>query len=463
MKKYFITSLFLIFVIIFAGSTSSRQVGSGCIYYNYIDESMPVNIHILEIDLTDPNLEIITQKAGSKLDALQQTSVMAEQLEADNQKVIAAINADFFQKNGVPIGVQVADGIMIKNPFSRSVFGLTEERVPFIEVLDFDGTLFTKNDQCKINGVNSYRQDDELILFNNYIGLTNKTNKWGIEVAANYIKEPCVNDTSYLVVIDKDNSATKEGNREIPGYGVVLSAHGKKAEFLKNNVALGDTIKIMLQLNPIRGKISEAVGGTPQIIKNGRIRIETKKENIPENFSTTKHPRTAVGYNKQKTKLFFFAIDGRQEGYSRGMSLRELAKFMLDWGVYQGVNLDGGGSTTMYIRGKIVNRPSDATGERRVSNSLIVLSKGSSNTAAIVSLLPARVKVNKNSSYKFRYNIFDKYFNPLNNKKIKFYSSSPSLGHVDKNGKFTAGNASVSGYLYMQVDDKKDSSFVIIE
>ena len=218
-----------------------------------------------------------------------------------------------------------------------------------------------------------------LFLFNNYIGITNKTNKWGIEVTANYINEPCVNDTSYLVVIGKDNSTFENGNKEIPGDGVILSAHGKKADFLKNYVELGDTIKILLRLSPLNEKISEAVSGAPQIIKNGRIKIDLKGEGLPESFSTTKHPRTAIGYNKQKTKLYLFAVDGRQEGYSMGMSLRELAKFMLDWGVYEGINLDGGGSTTMYVRGELVNRPSDSSGERKVSNAIILLCKNSSD------------------------------------------------------------------------------------
>ena len=306
LKKKFSILFFILTVIVFAGTTSSRRVGPGSIYYNYIDSFMPLSIHILEIDLNDPNQEIITQKAESKLDALQQTSVMAQQLEADNQHVIAAINADFFSKEGRPVGVQVADGVMVKNPYIRSVFGLTEANEPFIEILEFDGTLFTKNDECKINGVNAYRQDDELILFNNYIGITNKTNKWGIEVTANYIGEPCVNDTAYLVVIGKDNSTMENGNKEIPGYGVVLSAHGKKAEFLKDNVQLGDTLKILLKLPPVKEKIKEAISGAPQIIKNGRIKIDTRRENLPENFSTTRHPRTALGYNRQKNKIIPF-------------------------------------------------------------------------------------------------------------------------------------------------------------
>ena len=144
------------------------------------------------------------------------------------------------------------------------------------------------------------------------------------------------------------------------------------------------------------------------------------------------------------------------------MSLRELAKFMLDWGVWDGINLDGGGSTTMYVRGEIVNRPSDTSGERKVTNSIILLCNNFSEIAEMISLLPARLKIGKNASYEFNYSIFDKYFNPLKEKDANFYCN-PALGNIDKNGKFTASSNNVSGYIFLQVDGKKDSSYVIVE
>jgi exopolysaccharide biosynthesis protein len=60
---------------------------------------------------------------------------------------------------------------------------------------------------------------------------------------------------------------------------------------------------------------------------------------------------------------------------SRGMSLLEFADLMIDEGIYQGLNLDGGGSTTMIINNKVVNSPSDNTGERAVGNCLVLIKK----------------------------------------------------------------------------------------
>jgi exopolysaccharide biosynthesis protein len=88
-------------------------------------------------------------------------------------------------------------------------------------------------------------------------------------------------------------------------------------------------------------------------------------------FSVTRHPRTGVGFSRDSTTLYLITVDGRSES-SSGMSLAEFASLMQVLGVAQGLNLDGGGSTTLVIRGHVVNHPSDSTGERTVGNALLV-------------------------------------------------------------------------------------------
>ncbi len=68
-------------------------------------------------------------------------------------------------------------------------------------------------------------------------------------------------------------------------------------------------------------------------------------------------------------------IDGRQPGESIGMPLTTLAELLIELGAVEAMNLDGGGSTTMVVQDKIVNRPSDATGERPVSDAILVFPK----------------------------------------------------------------------------------------
>jgi len=73
--------------------------------------------------------------------------------------------------------------------------------------------------------------------------------------------------------------------------------------------------------------------------------------------------------------LWLVAIDGRQPGYSVGMTFAELLALCDRLDLSDALNLDGGGSTTMVVRGGIVNRPSDATGPRPVSDAVVVTAR----------------------------------------------------------------------------------------
>ncbi|MBF8295757.1 MAG: Exopolysaccharide biosynthesis protein, partial [Bacteroidetes bacterium] len=88
-------------------------------------------------------------------------------------------------------------------------------------------------------------------------------------------------------------------------------------------------------------------------------------------FSSNRHPRSGVGFSKDSTRVFFIVVDGRSQS-SVGMSLVEFADLMVMSGIYQGMNLDGGGSTTLVVDGNIVNSPSDPFGERAVGNCLLL-------------------------------------------------------------------------------------------
>ncbi|HEV7744876.1 MAG TPA: phosphodiester glycosidase family protein [Pyrinomonadaceae bacterium] len=68
-------------------------------------------------------------------------------------------------------------------------------------------------------------------------------------------------------------------------------------------------------------------------------------------------------------------VAGRSPGESIGMSLTALADLLLEVGTVEAMNLDGGGSTTMVIHDKAVNKHSDQTGERAVSDAILVFPK----------------------------------------------------------------------------------------
>ena len=83
-----------------------------------------------------------------------------------------------------------------------------------------------------------------------------------------------------------------------------------------------------------------------------------------------RHPRTAVGWDKDH--LYLVEVDGRQSDLSVGMTFPELAAYMAKLGCEQAMNLDGGGSATMWVFGQVMNSPSEGR-ERPGANALVVL------------------------------------------------------------------------------------------
>lgn len=121
---------------------------------------------------------------------------------------------------------------------------------------------------------------------------------------------------------------------------------------------------------------TEAVGGRPVIVKDSALGPSVDTEGAP-GFASGRHPRTAVGIASGGRRLLLVVVDGRQRPYSDGMTLRELGNLLLALGAREALNLDGGGSSAMAIAEpaqggamRVVNRPSDATGERAVGNAL---------------------------------------------------------------------------------------------
>jgi exopolysaccharide biosynthesis protein len=117
------------------------------------------------------------------------------------------------------------------------------------------------------------------------------------------------------------------------------------------------------------------VSGGPRLVKNGRISIATKAEGFDRpglygRFVAARNPRTLAGVKADGT-LLLVTVDGRRPGRA-GMSLPEAARLMRSLGALDALNLDGGGSTAMIVRGRVVNRPSDRVGERAVGDGVFV-------------------------------------------------------------------------------------------
>jgi exopolysaccharide biosynthesis protein len=158
---------------------------------------------------------------------------------------------------------------------------------------------------------------------------------------------------------------------------VVLSIGAERVAEVLHRLRVGDTASIETKLVPLLPDPEHDWDRTEYIVSGGPLllwrsnRIEDPQvESISRVFCLARHPRTAVGVREDGT-LLFVTVDGRRPEESVGMSLPELTDLMIELGAVSAINLDGGGSTTMVIDGKVVNRPSG--GEARRNADAILL------------------------------------------------------------------------------------------
>jgi len=378
MKKFFQIICFICLCLFYssqllADDSTVVNVGPGIRYHSVYKTSIgPYNIKILEIDITHPKNKIETVLAKDVLGTgFEKTSSMAKRNSRSGHIVIGAVNADFFGISDPYNPYTFLVGSMILN--NEYTFGRISQSPSFaidtlkrliIDDLGFSAIIKTKQGYSKsISSLNDTVRTNSLVMFNKYFGSSTKTNNTVTELRLKRVSPLVIGDTIKFVVKAKNVGL---GNMSYNPDEYVLSGNGTSKAFLDSTILVNDTIKIVFNTNPFRGQIYSMTGGGPTLVINGTI---------PSGLQTAVHPRTAVGFNQDSTKIFFVTVECRLPGFSVGMSLPELANYMLSIGCWNAVNLDGGGSTTMVVRNRVVNSPSDAAGERSVANALLAVSE----------------------------------------------------------------------------------------
>ena len=166
-----------------------------------------------------------------------------------------------------------------------------------------------------------------------------------------------------LQVVDNKIVKTSANPLEIPQNGYVIS--GPKS-MLYPLLDKKDS-ELVVNTNPDWKGVKHIISGGPYLVKNGEIFVDMTAQKL--GAIGGRNPRTAIGYTADNN-LILVAVDGR-EGSSIGMTLNELARFMQSIGCVGAINLDGGGSTVMYVNGNVVNHPQQKGGIP-LSNALVL-------------------------------------------------------------------------------------------
>lgn len=449
----FFFSCFLHAQVVF-DTVEVRSVGPGMTYYK-IKTGTPWSIDLFKADINNQYFRVETVKSFDKLAAgREKTTSMAGRRTWNGHWAVAAINGDFFDLGtGMPNSLQVERGEALRNErVDYPSAGFDTLGHVSISKPVFSAAIRMRDTSITITNINVARPASGLVLYNRFYGNSTGTTGEGTELIIRIPDGWSVNDTLTGII---DSVAAGRSNTVITPFKAVLSGSGNFALALNRKAVKGDTVKIIVKHLPSMPHLKEMISGHPLLVVNGA------QANLDpaDPFVTTRHPRTAIGVNSDTSALYLITVDGRQTNFSVGMNLFELADFMLRIGVFQGMNLDGGGSTTMVIRGGIVNSPSDAGGERAVANALLVISTAPLDTLMRLEIQPRVNRVFAGTTIQFGVSGTDIHYNPvtINANQVQFTLSKPSLGTINSNGLFTAGANKDSGYLVARYQGIKDS------
>ena len=367
-RLFFITSL-LIFPV---SAFPQLQVTPGVTYRDITRDEGPWAIQVLEIDRNAPGINLETVIGNRYILGIEPLNGIIKRLSSRNHNILAGINGDFYilkagPFQGDPIGLCVVNGELVSSPVRRSAFVITDDGSLSIDRFVMNAEIKrTDGETFRISGINQHCPDNSIVVLTPLFNDTNRPQENSTFLLAGPLSEPLKPEGKYALTAIE----THPGDTElaIPPQRVALVGRGSGADFL-NNIGIDESIECSVSLDPSPGTIQHAVGGGPRILRDGEISIEAEQEGISQTFVDTRHPRTALGYNENT--IYLVTVDGRQEGYSAGMSLPELAALLKELGAEDAINLDGGGSTTMWVTGEIRNRPSDGM-VRPIANGILI-------------------------------------------------------------------------------------------
>lgn len=288
----------------------------------------------------------------------------------DENGGIAGINGTFFASTGSPLGALMIDREIVSSPiYDRTAFFMDENDTPYIDNI-FVSSYFhiTNGIRYKITGINQGRGNSDTIMYTPSWGERTGTNHQGIEI----------------VVSESKITKINVSNSKIPQDGYVISVSGPQVEVFAESIKVGERVDTAIKIIPYTTSpknIVNLISGGPRLLKHGRVYVSKHEERFKMDIAKGRAARTAIGLTKDR-RLLLVTVDGRprrkklrqKNNVSIGASLEELSNLMISLGAVEAMNLDGGSSSTMVIKGRCVNSPTAAY-QRRVSNALIVQTK----------------------------------------------------------------------------------------
>lgn len=304
----------------------------------------PVKINIVEVNTAlNPDIQLTPAIAS---DTLAHKSTISSIARRNNS--IVAINGTFFKPStGVPLGTLMINKKMYTGPiYDRVAMGIFDNGYDMARV-QLNANLTTWNNKIKVNNINQPR-----ILSTHVIVYTSEWGKFAPPIPK-YGKQIAVNNNEII--------ASSTSQLEIPENGFVIVGPAQQLDKIVDD----KYIKLDILTMPEWNNVNHIISGGPYLVKNSEVFVDMTEQNLASIGG--RNPRSAVGYTADN-HLIIVTVDGREKA-SVGMTLNELANFMKSIGCFNAMNLDGGGSTVLYVDGKVVNHP-QVQGGIALSNAL---------------------------------------------------------------------------------------------
>ena len=398
-----------------------KQLHSGVKYGHYSWTGMPRHMHVLQIDLSNPEIELTTAYAQEQVPNpnanknsnngknLRETlSEVCSRRRAEGQNIIAGINTGFFDSNdGISRGYHIEEGepVYINNP---AVSGALVNHSWALTVFT-DGTascgkkslsarLEAAGKSYSISSVNDtiLRHASASYPINMYTSrykktphpskpsITNPLAKNVLYVVAEYKDSPVKVNTGWAEAVVKNlydgtgtplSSAPYLSSAREVGFAV----SGSTAQTLLASLKAGDTVRLKFDMT-IEGETTRAIytqnSSMYRLMENGNDGSNTPPAG--NNLYTTYDPMTFPVVSQDRKTVWLVEVDGRQPTYSYGTKGYEMFRIAQKLGGWNMTRFDGGGSSCMWVydpaksSGKTVNRVSDSKGERSCLNYMLV-------------------------------------------------------------------------------------------
>jgi len=430
-------------------------VGPGVTAAKFDLPAMPLKVSVTQVDLTNPYIVMETCLGGEKSVASETPVNMALRNTRPGHEVVAAINGDFFMtaptnEVGLPVSGQVRNQELVLSSHNRACLVLDENQRPYIDRLTFTGRVTSGEHSFALNLVNRMRYAYENIAANqsflftrSYGPVTYDSSNSGKMVLlrpADGQFRWLANGMEHCVIEDIFDA---QGQTPIPDGKAILWLKGTYAdqtEWMTVGDELDVSFKLTLNNGPQDVNIHQLIGGSDHIImQNGQFREDWAE----------RHPRTAIGFNADSTRLYLVVVDGRHTT-STGVTLLEMKGIFDALGAVNAVNLDGGGSSCMVVNDEVLNHPSDGP-VRAVGNGCLLVSLAPQDEEiGIISFEPRCYNLSIAAMTPFAVWGYNQY-GMLKSRNLQgcTFWCDPQVGYFDEDGIFYAATTPATGNLYV--------------